>query len=224
MNLATRAWLGLAGLASVIGALIFVAAGTGRYWQGWVYLAVFVSASALTTLDLLKRDPELLERRMRAGPTAERERTQQVIMLFASLAFIALIVVPTLDRRFGWSAVPVWVVVGGDVLVAIGFYIVGRVYRENTYTAATIEVATGQTVISTGPYAIVRHPMYSGALLYLFGTSPALGSYWGLIAFAAMVVCVIWRLLDEERLLARDLPGYTEYQKRVRYRLVPYLW
>ena len=224
MRLSTRAWLGLAGLAFVIGAVLFVGAGTIRYWQGWVYLALFVVASALTTLDLLKRDPALLERRMRAGPTAEKESTQRVIMLIASLAFLALLVVPALDHRFGWSAVPTWVVVGGDVLVAIGFYLVARVYRENSYTAATIEVAPGQTVISTGPYAVVRHPMYSGALLYMLGTSPALGSYWGLVAFAVILAVLIWRLLDEERVLARELAGYTDYLKRVRYRLVPRLW
>ena len=224
MRLSTRAWLGLAGLAFVIGAVLFVGAGTIRYWQGWVYLVLFVGASALTTLDLLKRDPALLERRMRAGPTAEKEWTQRVIMLIASLAFLGLLVVPALDRRFGWSAVPTWVVLGGDVLVAVGFYLVARVYRENSYTAATIEVAPGQTVISTGPYAVVRHPMYSGALLYMLGTSPALGSYWGLVAFAVILAVLIWRLRDEEQVLARELPGYTDYLKRVRYRLVPRLW
>jgi protein-S-isoprenylcysteine O-methyltransferase Ste14 len=224
MRLATRAWLGLAGLASVIGALLFVSAGTLRYWQAWLYLAVFVGASAFTTLDLLDRDPALLERRMRAGPTAEREGSQRVIMSFASLAFVALIVVPALDRRFGWSSVPAWIVLGGDLLVAAGFSLVLRVYRENTFTAATIGVAPGQTVISSGPYAMVRHPMYSGALLYMLGTSPALGSYWGFVAFVVMLVSLIWRLVDEERVLSRELPGYAEYLERVRHRLVPYVW
>jgi len=224
MRLSTRAWLGLLGLASVVGAVLFICAGTIRYWQAWLYLALFIGASALTTLDLLERDPALLERRMRAGPTAEKDSTQRLIMLFASLAFLALLVVPALDHRFGWSAVPTWVSLGGDVLVGLGFALVARVYRENTYTAATIEIAPGQTVISTGPYALVRHPMYTGALLYMLGTSPALGSYWGLIAFALMLAVLIWRLLDEERVLARDLAGYPDYLKRVRYRLVPHLW
>ena len=224
MKLATRAWLSLVGLASVIGALLFGAAGTIRWWQGWVYLAIFAIASALTTLDLVQRDPALLERRMRGGPTAEQEPTQRVIMLFASLAFIALLVVPALDRRFGWSDVPLWVIVFGDVLVAAGFVVVARVYRENSYTAATIGVEAGQTVISTGPYAKVRHPMYSGAMLYMFGTSPALGSYWGLIAFTVMLASLIWRLHDEERILVRELPGYAEYRDSVRYRLVPHVW
>jgi protein-S-isoprenylcysteine O-methyltransferase Ste14 len=224
MRLATRAWLGVAGLASVMGVLLFASAGTIRYWQGWVYLALFVGACALTTLDLLRRDRALLERRMHGGPTAEKERTQRVIMLFATLAFVALLVVPALDHRYGWSAVPLWLVVVGDVLVAAGFLLVGRVYRENSYTAATIGVAPGQRVISTGPYGVVRHPMYSGALLYLLGTSTALGSYWGLVPFAVMLAAVIWRLLDEERVLADELPGYREYQRHVRHRLVPHLW
>ena len=224
MKLATRAWLSLVGLASVIGALLFGAAGTIRWWQGWVYLAIFAIASALTTLDLVQRDPALLERRMHGGPAAEKEPTQRVIMLFASLAFIALLVVPALDRRLGWSDVPLWVIVLGDVLVEAGFFIVARVYRENSYTAATIGVEAGQTVISTGPYAKVRHPMYSGALLYMFGTSPALGSYWGLLAFTVMLASLTWRLHDEERILVRELPGYAEYRNRVRYRLVPHVW
>lgn len=224
MKIATRAWLSLVGLASVIGALLFGTAGTIRWWQGWVYLAIFAIASTLTTLDLVQRDPALLERRMRGGPTAEQEPTQRLIMLIASLAFIALLIVPALDRRFGWSDVPLWVILLGDVLVAAGFVVVARVYRENSYTAATIGVEAGQTVISTGPYAKVRHPMYSGALLYMFGTSPALGSYWGLIAFTVMLASLIWRLHDEERILVRELPGYAEYRDSVRYRLVPHVW
>ncbi|HET9314246.1 MAG TPA: isoprenylcysteine carboxylmethyltransferase family protein [Vicinamibacteria bacterium] len=122
------------------------------------------------------------------------------------------------------ATVPLAGVVVGDLLVAIGFALILRVYRENTFTAATIEVAGGQRVVSTGPYAVVRHPMYASALLYLLGTPLALGSYWGLLAFAFMVPFLIWRLLDEERILARDLPGYADYQRRVRRRLVPFVW
>jgi protein-S-isoprenylcysteine O-methyltransferase Ste14 len=161
---------------------------------------------------------------MRGGPTAEKEPRQRVIMLLASLGFISLLVVPGLDRRFHWSTVPFAGVLGGTALVIIGFYFIALVYRENTFTSATIEVAAGQKVIATGPYAIVRHPMYASALLYLGGTPLALGSYTGLIPFAGMLPVLIWRLLDEERLLATDLPGYSDYQARVRYRLIPYLW
>jgi protein-S-isoprenylcysteine O-methyltransferase Ste14 len=114
--------------------------------------------------------------------------------------------------------------VAGDALVAIGFYLIALVYRENTFTSATIEVAENQRLISTGPYAIVRHPMYASASLYLLGTPLALGSRWGLIPIFVMMPFLIWRLLDEESLLARSLPGYTAYQQRVRRRLVPFVW
>jgi protein-S-isoprenylcysteine O-methyltransferase Ste14 len=149
---------------------------------------------------------------------------QRLIMLCTSICFIALLVVPAFDHRFAWSAVSPGSVMVGDVLVAIGFYLITLVYRENTFTSATIEVAENQKVISTGPYAIVRHPMYASAFLYLLGTPLALGSYWGLVPIFVMMPFLIWRLLDEESLLARKLPGYTEYQKRVRRHLVPFVW
>jgi len=223
-TLKVRAWLSLAALMTVLGLLLFIAGGTIRYWQAWVYLSLFCALSAVITLDLLRRDPALLERRMRGGPTAERRPLQRILMLGASVGFVALLVVPALDYRFGWSVVPHWGVFLGDVLFVIGFGLVGRVYRENSYTSATIEVAQGQRVISTGPYAIVRHPMYASASLYLIGTPLALGSYWGLVVLAGMLPILVWRLRDEERLLAAELPGYTAYQKRVRYRLVPGMW
>jgi protein-S-isoprenylcysteine O-methyltransferase Ste14 len=223
-SLNARALLALAVLVVVMGLLLFGAAGTTHYWPAWVYLSVFFGASLLTTLYLMQNDPALLERRMSGGPTAEKEPAQRIIMLFASLGFIGLLVVPALDHRFGGSAVPLAGIIVGDVLVVIGFALIFVVYRENTFTAATIEVAPGQRVIATGPYAIVRHPMYASASLYLLGTPLALGSSWGLLAFAFMVPFLIWRLLEEERILARDLPGYPEYQRRVRYRLLPLIW
>jgi protein-S-isoprenylcysteine O-methyltransferase Ste14 len=223
-NLNTRAWLALVILAAALGLLLFGAAGTMRYWQAWVYLSIFLGASLLTTLSLMRNDPALLARRMRGGPFAEKERSQRLIMTFASLGFIALLVVPALDHRFAWSSVPLPVVLMGNVLVAVGFYLVFLVYRENTFTAATIEVTAGQKVVTTGPYAMVRHPMYASAILYIVGTPLALGSYWGLLAVAAMMPFLIWRLLDEERVLTRNLPGYRDYQQGVRYRLVPRIW
>jgi protein-S-isoprenylcysteine O-methyltransferase Ste14 len=223
-NLGARAWFALAVLAVVMGLLFFVPAGTVHYWQAWVYLSIFTGASALTTLYLMRTDRALLERRMSGGPMAEKRPAQKFIMLGTSIGFIALLVVPALDHRFGWSAVAFGGVVAGDVVVAIGFCLISLVYRENTFTSATIEVAEHQKVISTGPYAIVRHPMYASGSLYLLGTPLALGSYWGFVPIAAMMPFLIWRLFDEERFLARNLPGYTEYQKRVRHRLVPFVW
>ena len=223
-HLSAKAWVALAVLAAVMGLLLFVPAGTLRYWQAWVYLAIFTGASALTTRDLASRDPALLERRMRGGPMAEKRPAQRIIMLGASSGFIAILVVSGLDHRFRWSAAPLGAVVAGNVLVAIGFCLIFRVYRENTFTSATIEVSEDQRVISTGPYAIVRHPMYASGSLYLFGTPLALGSYWAFVSIAAMMPFLIWRLLDEERFLSGTLPGYIEYQKRVPYRLVPFVW
>jgi len=223
-HLYARTLLSLVVLALVMGLLLFGAAGSIRYWQGWVYLAIFTTASLLTSLYLLRRDPALLKRRLSGGPTAEKETSQKIIMLFASIGFTAVLVVPALDHRFGWSTVPLSVAIGGDILIAIGFYFIFLVYKENTFASATIEVAENQKVISSGPYALVRHPMYASALLYLVGTPLSLASYWGLLALAFMLPFLIWRLIDEEKFLARNLPGYTEYQKRVRYRLVPHVW
>jgi protein-S-isoprenylcysteine O-methyltransferase Ste14 len=223
-SLAARAWLAVAILAVVMPLVLFGAAGTICYWQAWVYLCLFTGASVLTTSYLLRTDRALLERRMRGGPTAEKRPAQRRIMLCMSIGFVALLLVPAFDHRFGWSAVPRGGVVAGDVLVVVGFSLIARVYRENTFTSATIEIAENQTVVSTGPYAVVRHPMYAGGLLYVLGTPLALGSYWGLVPIAAMLPCLIWRLLDEERVLAKHLPGYTEYQRRVRHRLVPFVW
>ena len=145
-------------------------------------------------------------------------------MLCASLGFIALLVVPALDYRFAWSTIPFYGVLVGDLLVAVGFFFVFLVYKENTFTSATIELAPDQKVVSTGPYAMVRHPMYASASLYLLGTPLALGSYCGLVPLAGLLPFLIWRLVDEERFLAQNLAGYTEYQKKVRCRLVPRIW
>lgn len=223
-TLAARAWGSLVALVLVLGVVIFLCAGTTDYWQAWVYLALFLGLSGAITQDLLRRDPALLERRMKGGPAAEPRPIQRVLMAGASLGFFALIVAPGFDRRFHWSAVPTSIVVLGDALFVVGFAFIGRVYRENTYTAATIDIAPGQRVISTGPYAVVRHPMYASAIVYLIGTPLALASYWGLLALVFMLPFLVWRLYDEEDMLSRELPGYIEYQSRVRQRLIPGVW
>jgi protein-S-isoprenylcysteine O-methyltransferase Ste14 len=219
-----RALLSLAVLFVIVGLVVFGFAGTIDYWQAWVYLLLFAGLSTGITFDLMRRDPALLERRLKGGPAAEPRPLQRLLMLGASVGYFGLLIVPALDFRFKWSGVPPVVVIGGDALLVVGFGFIARVYRENTFTAATIQVAEGQRVVSTGPYAIVRHPMYASALLYLLGTPLALGSYWGLLALAFMVPFLVWRLIDEEQLLAHDLPGYGAYQQKVRYRLVPLIW
>jgi len=224
MDMNRKALLSVPALTAVVGAIIFVAAGTMHYWQAWLYLLVFMLVSLFITIYLVKNDPELLKRRMRGGPQAEQRTSQKIIMLFTSVAFIALVVVPGLDRRFGWTLVPIVLVILGDALVAIGFYFIFLVYKENSYTSATIEVAADQKVIDTGPYKFVRHPMYASALLYLLGTPLALASYWGLIPFVTIIPFLMWRLMDEESMLKKELPGYSQYQQRVRRRLLPGIW
>ncbi len=208
----------------VMAALLFIPAGTLDYWQGWAFMAVFVGASAAITVFLAIKDPKLLERRMRAGPTAEKEPTQKIIMFFAMAGFIALIVFPPLDHRFGWSPVPSYISFAGDALIALGFLLIFFVVRVNTYGASTIQIAEGQKVISTGPYALVRHPMYAGALPLLAGVPLALGSWWGLSGLVLFLPALVWRLLDEEKFLKKNLPGYAEYCEKVRYRLIPFVW
>jgi protein-S-isoprenylcysteine O-methyltransferase Ste14 len=210
--------------ALAMAALLFVPAGTFGYWQAWVFLAVFVGASSAIGIYLALKDPELLERRMKVGPAAEKETAQKIIMTFALAGFFALLLLPAFDHRFGWSKLPAYLALAGDVLVGLGFFLTFLVLRENSYSASTIQVIEGQKVISTGLYAIVRHPMYAGALVMLLGMPLALGSWWGLCALLFIVPVLIWRLLDEERLLRKELPGYVEYTREVRYRLVPGLW
>jgi protein-S-isoprenylcysteine O-methyltransferase Ste14 len=220
-SLALKSLFGIAFLAVAMALLLFVPAGTLHYWQAWLYLAIFFVITGLITLYLMRKDPDLLRRRLRGGPTAEGESSQRLIMLLASAGFIGLLVVSALDHRFHWSSVPLFLVLAGELLTAIGFYVTFLVYRENTFAAATIEVETGQHVISTGPYAVVRHPMYAGGLIYLLAMPLALGSFWGLLVFVPLVPVLVWRLLDEEQFLGRNLPGYLEYRSRVRWRLLP---
>jgi protein-S-isoprenylcysteine O-methyltransferase Ste14 len=219
-----RAFIGLAILVLVMVALLFGAAGTLHYWQGWAFLACYFLASIAITLYLARRDPALLARRMRGGPWAEKERTQKAIMSIASAGFIALLVLPGLDHRFGWSGMPAAAAIAGDLLMLLGWVGIFRVFRENSFTSSTIELAADQRVISTGPYAIIRHPMYAAALLMLLGIPISLGSWWGVLVVLALLPALIWRLLDEERFLSRNLPGYIAYQGRVRYRLLPRVW
>ncbi len=220
-DLDAKAWLGFACLAAVVALLLFVPAGTPRYWQAWTYLAVFFGASVVITRYVMKNDPALLRRRLRGGPTAEKETSQKIIMSFISIGYVALLVVSALDHRFGWSRPSALLTIAADLLILLGLYIVALVYRENSFSSATIEVAADQRVISTGPYAVVRHPMYAGSFLYLLATPLALGSWWGLLAVAGMAPFLVWRLFDEERILEERLPGYADYCAKLRWRLIP---
>lgn len=223
-DLKKKALAGLLQLFIALAAFIFLPAWTLDYWQAWIFLAVFFACVLAITIYLVKNDPKLLERRVNAGPGAEKEKSQKTIQALAMMAFVAVMVFPALDHRFGWSAVPPYVCALGDILVALGLFFVFLVFRENTFTSGIIEVGSEQKVITTGPYARVRHPMYSGALVMLFGVPLALGSWWGLLTIIPMKLAIVWRLLDEEKFLARNLAGYSEYQSKVRYRLLPFIW
>jgi protein-S-isoprenylcysteine O-methyltransferase Ste14 len=208
----------------VLLALIFVPAGTFRYWQGWAYVAVFVLCSGTYTVSLAKHDPGLLKRRTEAGIRHEKEFTQKVVMAFLFAACIVLVVVPPLDVRFGWSLMTWQVSIIGDALVALSFYILYLVSKVNTYAAANVRVEEGQKVVSDGMYGYVRHPMYFGALFLFIGTPLALGSLWTLAFVPVFLPLLIARILNEEQVLERGLPDYGEYRHRVRHRLIPWVW
>lgn len=223
-DLHRKAFRELLQLILILAAAIFLPAWTFRYWQAWVFLSVFTVSVLLITLYLMKKDPKLLERRVKGGPLGEKERTQRLIQFLASIAFLSMIILPSLDHRLAWSIVPSLVVISGDILVVSGLLFVFFVFKENSYTSGVIEVSEEQKVISSGPYALIRHPMYLGAFVMLIGVPLALGSWWGLCSFIPMMIVIIWRLLDEEKFLVNNLPGYPEYRNKTRYRLVPFIW
>jgi protein-S-isoprenylcysteine O-methyltransferase Ste14 len=223
-NLKAKAFSGLFFLLLVIAALLFLTASTFDYGQAWAFLAVFGASALGITIYLIKRDPKLLERRVYGGPTAEKETNQKIIQTISLIAFITSMVVPGLDHRFAWSTVPIQLVIAGDVLVALGFLIIFFVYRENTFASATIEVYPEQKVISTGLYALVRHPMYLGGLILFLGIPFSLGSWWGLFGVLIFLAAGIWRIFEEEIFLIKNLPGYSEYQNKVKHRLLPFVW
>ena len=223
-ELRRRAWRANSLFLPAMWLLLFLPAWTLRYWQAWLYWLLYAALTAAGTTYLLKRDPKLVERRLSVGPGAEKEKTQKIIMVFASICFVLSLVIPGIDHHLHWSAVPVWLVLLANAVVVLGYAFMLVVVRTNSYAAATIRVESEQPVISTGPYALIRHPMYSGALLMLGLTPLALGSYWGVLMIVPTFIGLAWRLLDEERYLARNLPGYTEYCARTRYRLIPLVW
>jgi protein-S-isoprenylcysteine O-methyltransferase Ste14 len=215
--------LGLVGLV-VFGLLVFWPAGTFDYWQGWAFIAVFAASTTIPSIYLAATNPAALKRRMQVGPAAETRPLQKIIITFAFLSIGAMIVVSALDFRFGWSSVPAAVSVVGDVLVAVGLLIAMITTIQNGYAAANINVESDQTVVSTGVYSVVRHPMYFGNVVLMIGIPLALGSYWGLVFVIGGLVVLVTRILDEEKVLTQQLAGYIDYAQRVHFRLVPYVW
>ncbi|HWB34079.1 MAG TPA: isoprenylcysteine carboxylmethyltransferase family protein [Candidatus Paceibacterota bacterium] len=205
-------------------AIIYWSAGTGDYWQGWAYLGVFFACGVGFTVYLFLYDVPLLERRMNAGPWKEKGWSQKIIVSLIILSFFAFMILPALDYRYGLSPVPAGLSIVGDAVIALSFLFIFWVLRVNSFAAANIAVASDQKVISSGPYAYVRHPMYAGALWLFVGMPLALGSWWTIALIVVVIPVLMWRLLDEEKVLRRDLPGYIEYAQKVRYRLVPFVW
>ena len=214
---------GLIGLV-VFGLLVFWPAGTFDYWQGWAFIAVFAASTMIPSLHLAAKNPAALERRMQAGPAAETRPLQKLIISFAFVSLGATIVLSALDFRFGWSSVPAAISVIGDVLVALGLGISMIVTIQNGYAAANVKVESGQDLVSTGLYGVVRHPMYFGNVVLMIGIPLALGSYWGLLFVIPGLAVLATRILDEEKVLTQQLAGYRDYAQRVHYRLVPYVW
>lgn len=223
-KVALKVFLGVIATPLVFGLPLFLSAGTFNYWQGWIFLFVFSSATAIYSLDLFFHDPEVLQRRMRVGPTAEKRPAQKIIMTLVMVSFFLVPIVAGLDHRYGWSEVPVGVVLFGNLLIAASYVLFYFVLKQNRFAAANIEVVEGQKVSSTGLYGVVRHPMYAGAILLMIGMPLALASYWSLFVALLVLPGLHWRIVDEEKCLVAELAGYPEYCAKVKYRLIPGLY
>jgi protein-S-isoprenylcysteine O-methyltransferase Ste14 len=220
-NLKSRLWTRATITFVIVLAMLFIPAGSLKYWQAWSYIAIIFVPMIFFTFYFLKRDPALVERRLESQ---EQVPAQKKIMKWASLIFLAGFVVPGFDFRFGWSHVPLWLTVFSQFASLAGYLITFWVLRTNSFASRTIRVEKEQTVVSSGPYRMVRHPMYSGAAIMLIFTPLALGSYWALPLFLLVLPMIVFRLLNEEEILHHELPGYAEYSHHTRFRLIPYLW
>jgi protein-S-isoprenylcysteine O-methyltransferase Ste14 len=204
-----------------LGIVLFLPAGTLRFWQAWVYMSVLFIPMLMVMVWLFRNDPAFLERRMR---TREKGRRQRNIQLLGLPFYLGIYLIPGLDKRFGWSSVPQTVVLIADLLVMAGYGLIVLVFKENRYASRIVEVEKKQEVITTGPYALVRHPMYAGVLI-MYTLSPlALGSYWAVLPALPLILVLVARIKDEEEVLTEKLAGYREYRQRLKYRLIPGLW
>ena len=210
----------IAGLV-LVGLLLFLPAGTLHYAGAWRFLALLFVPMLLMGTVLLIKSPSLLQRRLNGK---EKQAAQKGVLALSGLMFPAGFVVSALDFRHGWSVVPMWAVITASVAFLGGYAMYAEVMRENAYLSRTIEVQENQTVISTGLYGVVRHPMYLATLLMFLPLPLILGSFWGLCAFSLYPVILIIRILDEEAVLRDGLDGYEAYTKQVKYRLIPFIW
>jgi protein-S-isoprenylcysteine O-methyltransferase Ste14 len=214
-------WARVSSMVPTLMLAFFLPAGTLRYWQAWVYIVIIYLVSLLLISYLLKNDPDLVRRRMQMK---EKRIQQKAVIKFSILFFTLSFLLPGFDQRFGWSRVPVWLVIAADILLFLSYYLVFLTMRENSYAGRTVIVEEGQKVIDTGPYHWVRHPMYVGVILLLLATPLALDSWWALIPAALIIPTIVIRILDEENTLSSELSGYDDYRQSVRFRLIPGIW
>lgn len=201
--------------------LFFLPAGTWLYWQAWMYIGILIIPMFFVLAYFMKHDPALLERRMKMR---EERKEQRKIIQASGLTFVLAYILPGFDIRYGWSNMPAWVSIAAGVVLFLSYMLVFRTMQVNSFLSRVIEVAENQKVIDTDVYGIVRHPMYVGMTL-LYAISPiVLGSWWAVIPALAIVPVIVFRILDEEKALEQDLPGYVEYKQKVKYRLIPFVW
>jgi protein-S-isoprenylcysteine O-methyltransferase Ste14 len=226
MSLKTRVIVQCLLTAVVTGGMLFLPAGTWKFWQGWIFLGFLLIPMMAASIYFTERDPQLVERRLQKK---EKVGEQKLIMNFAKLIFLAVFLIPGFDFRFGWSrrtfgAVPVWLMILSGTLALAGYLMTYWVMSANSYASRIIQVEKGQRVISIGPYQIVRHPMYLGGIISILFTPLALGSYWAVPAFALLIPVIVLRILNEEKILRKELAGYSEYCQSTRFRLIPRIW
>ena len=205
----------------MVGLLIFLPAGSLSYPYGWLFVGLLFVPMLIAGFVMFARSPDLLKKRLDAK---EKQGAQKGVLALSGLMFIAGFVVAGLDFRFGWSAVPDWVVIAAAVLFLVAYALYAEVLRENAYLSRTVKVEEGQTVVDTGLYGIVRHPMYAVTILLFLMMPLVLGSWYALIPFAFYPAIIIVRLKDEEALLTKELSGYAEYKQKVKYRIIPFIW
>ena len=221
MSLKSKLVLRFLMAAAVFGAMLFIPAGTLKFWQGWTYLVIWFGLALFAFTYFYKRDPQLVQRRLRRRETV---REQKIIMKIFYVAGAVIYLLPGLDHRFGWSHSPLWLTILSQAIVFGSYLMMFWVIKVNRFAAAIVQVEPGQQVISSGPYTVVRHPMYLGASVMFLFTPLALGSYWALPGFLLLIPIIVLRLLNEEKVLRQELTGYTEYCLSTRFRLVPCLW
>ena len=205
----------------LVGLLIFLPAGTLQYTYGWLFVGLLFVPMLIAGFVMLAKSPEFLKKRLDAK---EKQGTQKGVVAISGLMFVAGFVVAGLDFRYGWSAMPTWVVITASVAFLVAYALYAEVMRENAYLSRTIKVEEGQSVVDTGMYGIVRHPMYAVTILLFLMIPLVLGSWYALIAFAFYPAVIVVRLTDEEELLTKELPGYAEYKQKVKYRIIPFIW